>query len=259
MVGVRDSLEEALPGENSRNAHQAGQNGHGSHHVAGLGDFVKAGVLFTAGGTAAGSAGHLVTALVALAVLVVVNMRLCRADLIAVGADIDVGIVINIIANEIVTNSAADITFAVFIFVYTIGDVSTTGVGAFVGAFRNIMFCVRGISAYIADAVFHTDMFAPFNSREAVGTLTPVAIIIVIALSIGMLALDHNGIDIFSAHITQAVLVVVIMGFRLTETGKTLNAHFYMRFAVHQPAPAAIVQTGNTGFYSTAYSALVRS
>ena len=96
MVGVRDSLEEALPGEDSRNAHPAGQNGHGSHHVAGLGDFVKAGVLFTAGGTAAGSAGRLVAAAVALAVsaIVNVNMRRFSEGLFAFGAKPLMGIVV---------------------------------------------------------------------------------------------------------------------------------------------------------------------
>ena len=99
MVGVRDSLEEALPGEDSRHAHQAGKNGHGGHHVAGLGNFVKAGVLFAAvptGGAAAGSAGHLVTAAVALAVsaIVNVNMRRFSEGLFAFGAKPLMGIVV---------------------------------------------------------------------------------------------------------------------------------------------------------------------
>jgi hypothetical protein len=96
VVGVRDSLEEALPGENSRNAHQAGKNGHGSHHVAGLGNFVKAGVLFAAGSAAAGGAGHLVTAAVALAVsaIVNVNMRRFSEGLFAFGAKPLMGIVV---------------------------------------------------------------------------------------------------------------------------------------------------------------------
>ena len=78
VVGVRDSLEEALPGENSRNAHQAGQNGHRSHHVAGLGNVIQAGVL-TAGGAAAGSVGHLVVTAVAFAAGQTVGIRIITA------------------------------------------------------------------------------------------------------------------------------------------------------------------------------------
>ena len=169
MVGVRDSLEEALPGENSRNAHQAGKNGHGGHHVAGLGNFVKAGVLFAAvstGGAAAGSAGHLVTTGVAFAVLVVVIMGFCPHGFIALRTDGLMGVVVKVFPDDIskMAGGAAGIAFAVTVRCRTEGMIIAAGVCAIVRAGQEMMFSVCFESALVADTVVHTNMLTVVNN-----------------------------------------------------------------------------------------------
>lgn len=226
MVGVRDSLEEALPGENSRNAHQAGQNGHGSHHVAGLGDFVKAGVLFTAGGTAAGSAGHLVTAGVTLTVVVVVIMGCCPHGFLALRTDGLMGVVVKVFPDDIskMAGGAAGIAFAVTVRIRTEGSIIAAGVCAIVRAGQEMMFSVRFESALVADAVVHTNMLTVVNNGITIFAEKMVIVVIITPDCMFMAAIKF----VKAAEI--AYVPNSVMGFYVTEIGKTVRAVFDMAF-----------------------------
>ena len=255
MVGVRDSLEEALPGENSRNAHQAGQNGHGSHHVAGLGDFVKAGVLFTAGGTAAGSAGHLVTAGVTLTVVVVVIMGCCPHGFLALRTDGLMGVVVKVFPDDIskMAGGAAGIAFAVTVRIRTEGSIIAAGVCAIVRAGQEMMFSVCFESALVADAVVHTNMLTVVNNGITIFAEKMVIVVIITPDCMFMAAIKF----VKAAEI--AYVPNSVMGFYVTEIGKTVRAVFDMAFTSGRGVGYVFMRAFRIRLRSAAHGAVMRA
>lgn len=66
------------------------------------------------------------------------------------------------------TRVAADITFAVFVFVHTSRKIAAAGVYAIMRAGIEMMFCVYIVSAFVADAVIHTNMLTIVKKGTAI-------------------------------------------------------------------------------------------
>jgi len=165
------------------------------------------------------------------------------------------GVVVKVFPDDIskMAGGAAGIAFAVTVRIRTEGSIIAAGVCAIVRAGQEMMFSVCFESALVADAVVHTNMLTVVNNGITIFAEKMVIVVIITPDCMFMAAIKF----VKAAEI--AYVPNSVMGFYVTEIGKTVRAVFDMAFTSGRGVGYVFMRAFRIRLRSAAHGAVMRA